>query len=165
MFRRRPDSPFDHLFVVISKQEVDAGNTSATLTVLQRLLESPEIARSYCERVEVSFDGYNQTPLEIFEMPEVRDFVYQLDDQFPYWLFFCSKHGRGLLALTLCYVPPFLRAEVRDRVFRERIGPLLENRWFPALNYICEYAGFSEEQIRRLTDRVARYFTSGPFIR
>ena len=74
------------------------------------------------ERVEISFHGYDHTPQELFEIPEVRNFVYQLDEQFPFWLFFLSKRHLGLQCLLFCFLPPFLTEDARSRIFPERIG-------------------------------------------
>lgn len=42
------------------------------------------------ERISISFEGYNEDNRELDEIPEVRDFIYELDDKFPYWLFFLT---------------------------------------------------------------------------
>jgi hypothetical protein len=115
------------------------------------------------ERVEISFHGYDHHREELFEIPEVRNFVYQLDEQFPFWLYFLSKRHLGLQCLLFCFLPPFLTEDARSRIFPERINQLLTNRWFPAMNSICEYVGFSEMQIERLTKRALDYITTGRF--
>ncbi len=153
----------DPLVVVVSRTEVEALDTSAALGVLKRLTESPDTARAFVERVDVSFDGYDHIGQELFEVPEVRNFVYQLDGQFPFWLYFLSKHHLGLQCLLFCFLPPFLTEDARSRIFPERINQLLTNQWFPAMNHICEYIGFSERQIERLTERALAYITAGRF--
>jgi hypothetical protein len=107
--------------------------------------------------------GADHVTLELFEIPEVRDFVHKLDEEFPFWLFFLSKRYLGLQCLLRCFLPPFLTEEGRAETFPERIGQLLTKRWIPAMNNICEYVGFSEQQITQLTDRVTAYITKGGF--
>ncbi len=96
-------------------------------------------------------------------MPAVRSFVSKLDEKFPYWLFFLSKHHLGLQCVLLCFLPPFLTETARAGVFPERIGELLTRHWFPAMNHICDYAGFSEQEVDALTDRVVDYINHGRF--
>lgn len=151
----------DFLSVVVSREDVQAGDITSTLRVLQRLLESPAIAMQFFERVDLTFHGYDQVRWELPEIPEVRNFVYKLDEQFPYWLFFSSKRHLGLQCILFCLLPPSLTEEGRARVFPERIADLLERRWFPAMNQICGYVGFSAEQIHDLTDRSLAYITEG----
>jgi hypothetical protein len=153
----------DPLVVVVSRAEVEAMNTSPALALLKTLTESPERAKAFVERVDIAFHGYNHTRQELFEIPEVRNFVCQLDQQFPFWLYFLSKHHLGLQCLVFCFLPPFLTEEARSRLFPERIGQLLTQRWLPAMNHMCQFVGFSELQIERLTDRAVRYITTGRF--
>lgn len=151
----------DFLTVVISKDQVHAGDITTPLGVLQRLLESPDTARDFAERVDVVFHGYDDTTLELFEIPEVREFVTKLDAQFPYWLFFLSKHHLGLQCLMLCFLPPDLTDAARAAIHPQRLGDLLMRRWFPAMNHVCKYAGFSEHEVHSMTDRVESYVTKG----
>jgi hypothetical protein len=151
----------DPLCVVVSRRDVETGDLSSTLSVLRKLTESPGTARTFFERVDIAFHGYDHISQELFEIPEVRNFVFHLDEQFPFWLFFLSKHYLGLQCLLFCFLPPFLTEEARSRIFPERIDQLLTNRWFPAMNHICEFVGFSGLQIEQLTDRVLAYITKG----
>ena len=153
----------DPLVLVISRAEVEAMDTSAALGVLKRLTESPGTAKKFVERVDISFHGYEHTQEELFEITEVRNFVYQLDEQFPFWLYFMSKCHLGLQCLLLCFLPPYLTEDARSKIFPTRINQILVNRWFPAMNHICEYVGFSEVQIERLTKRAIAYFKNGRF--
>lgn len=153
----------DPLVIVISKDEVEAMDISVALATLTKLTKSPNTAREFVERVDIAFFGYDHTREELFEIPGVRNFVYQLDEQFPFWLYFLSKRHLGLRCLLWCFLPPFLTEEARSKIFMERINDLLTKRWFPAMNHICEYAGFSESQIEHLTERALAYITKGLF--
>ena len=153
----------DPLVVVVSREEVEAMDMSAALAVLMRLVESPETARAFVERVDISFHGYDHTNEELFEIVEVRNFVQQLDEKFPFWFFFLSKRYLGLQCLLYCFLPPFLTEEARSRDFPERIDQLLSKRWFPAMSHISQFAGFSEKKIERLAERGVSYITNGRF--
>lgn len=157
-----PDT-LDPLVIVISRAEVDAMDTSAALTVLKRLLESPDTARAFLERVDIAFHGYDHINEELFEIPEVRNFVWELDQQFPFWLFFLSKRHLGLQCLLLCFLPPFLTEAGRAKQFPERINQLLTKRWGPAMGQMCEYVGFSKSQFNRLAERAMAYINNGRF--
>lgn len=153
--------PKDFLTLVITKEEVEAGDISAPLRVLDRLMESPNTARHFAESVDIAFYGYDDVALELFKMEEVRSFVVKLDEKFPYWLFFLSKHHVGLKCVLLCLLPPFLTDTARADVLPARISGLLMQRWLPAMNHICQYSGYSEQEVHALTDRVLAYVTHG----
>jgi hypothetical protein len=151
------------LMVVISKEDVETGDISPSLRALNRLIESPKTARQFAERVDIAFHGYDHVTLELFEVPEVRSFVHKLDEKFPYWLFFLSKHHLGLKCLLLCFLPPCLTDTAHAETFPARIDELLTQRWFPAMNHICSYARFSEQEVKSMTDHVIAYIAHGRF--
>ncbi|MGO9950839.1 MAG: hypothetical protein ACLPN1_01355 [Dissulfurispiraceae bacterium] len=152
------------LIVVVSRVEVEAMDTSAALGVLRKLTDSPDTAREFLEGVDIAFHGYDHDQQELFEIGEVRNFVYKLDEEFPFWLFFLSKQYSGLQCLLRCFLPPFLTEEARSEVFPERINQLLTKRWFPAMNQMCSYVGFSDNQIEQLTERAMAYIETGRFV-
>ena len=86
----------DFVTIVVTRQEIQAGNKTNVLESLKTLISSPETARKWFERVDIAIDGYNETREELFEIVEVRNFVQELDDEFPFWLFFLSKRDTGL---------------------------------------------------------------------
>lgn len=153
---------YEPVIVAVSRDQVTARNVSAALSALKRFTETPEITRRMFERVDVAFHGYDHDSRELFEIPEVRDFVYALDDKFPFWLFFLNKKCSGLQAISLCFLPPYLTPKAKQEEYPKRMDQLLQNRWFPAMNQVCKYAGFTEDQIEELTERVFVYLTEGP---
>ena len=88
-------------------------------------MSTPARARSFFEQLDIAFHGYDNDQRELFEIPEVRDFVNWLDDQFPFWLFFLTKKGLGLQCIMLCLMPPHLTDEARKTVLPRRLDELL----------------------------------------
>jgi hypothetical protein len=153
------DQP-DFLTIVISRLDIESGDISETLSVLSKLLE-PGVALRFCEKVDIGVHGYDEDARELNELQEVRDFVNKLDDKFPYWCYFLSKRGSGLMFILSCFCPPYLTLEARDRIWTEKIAEYLTRRGFPALNHLCGELGCSESEVRRLTDRVTEYIIRG----
>lgn len=98
----------------------------------------------------------------LFEVEQVRNFVFQLDDKFSYWLFFLTKHTTSLQAIMLCLLPPFLTPQAKAKIHPPRLESLLLERWIPAMNNVSEFAGLSEPEITDLTDRSVQYIQTGP---
>jgi hypothetical protein len=63
---------FGTLMVVVSRQEVETSDTSGPLLTLERLISSQQMVRDFRTRVEIAFDGYNETTQELFEIPGSR---------------------------------------------------------------------------------------------
>ena len=152
----------DFMTVVVSKEEVDSGDISPALGTFKLLLQSPETMEHFFERVEIAFQGYDSDSRELFEIPDVRQYVHKLDEQFPFWLFFLAKTHPGLQCLMLCFLPPHLTREAKVRQFPGEIDKLLSRRWFPAMNQVCAKVSFSDTRIHTLTDRVIKYMMTGP---
>ena len=131
------------------------------LGTLELLLRSPESARAYMERVDIAFAGYDENTRALDEIPMVRDYVRKLDEQFPFWLFFLSKHMLGLQCIIFCHLLPFLTAKGKAEHHPKQLQNLLLKRWFPAMNQVAEFAGLSEEEVDALTDRVLMYVKLG----
>ena len=148
--------------IVVSREEVQSGDTSSVLVALRSLLKSPATASKYFEQIEIAFDGYNNHAEELFEIQEVREYVFSLDEEFPFWLFFLDKSGLGLQCISLCFLPPYLTDEARADIFPRELDGLLTRRWFPAMNQICEWVGMSEEDIEALSERSVEYLLRGP---
>lgn len=153
---------FGTLMVVVSRQEVETGDTSGPLSTLKHLISSQQMVREFRTRVDIAFDGYNETSEELFEIPKVRDYVHALDEQFPYWLYFLSRNYAGLQCLTLCFLLPYLTDEARAERHPQQLADLFERRWGPALNHICASAGFPDSEVDALIESALIYYKSGP---
>lgn len=152
----------DPFVIVVTRDEVEGRVAPTSIESLKSCLSTPARAKSFFEKLDIAFHGYDDDKRELFEIPEVRNFVSRLDDQFPFWLFFLTKKGLGLQCIMLCLMPPYLTEETKRTVLPERLNELLSIRWFPVMNHICMVAGFSERQIEDLTDAVGSYFVNGP---
>ena len=153
---------FDFVHIVVSRSEVEAVDTSAPLAALNQLISTEESIRDFRQRVNISFHGYENTREELFEIPEVRSYVHALDAKFPYWLYFLSLDCEGLQCLALCYLPPYLTEEARQRIHPERLADLIDRRWGPALNQICAASKMSEQDTDLLLMDTIEYFKNGP---
>lgn len=153
---------FDPITIVVSKEEVMSSDISSICDVLNELIKSPEIAQNYQEKINFTFDGFNEHPQELFEIMEVRRFVHEVDNLFPFWLYFLSKNHLGLQNLLFCFLPPFLTDEAKQEIFPKKIEELLCNRWFPALNQIGTFLGLSSDENEEITQRTFSYIGSGP---
>ncbi len=145
------------LTYVISREEILNHDSESLLNWLQSFYENPKTAKRFMENVSLSFDGYNQNIQELFEIPEVRDFVHEIDKSFPYWLFFLTKDTSTLKCITLCFLLPYLKDNYNNGINKQKLEDLLLKRWIPAMNHIGMFAGLNEKQLEKLTDRSLKY--------
>ncbi len=155
--------PFgDPLCIVVSRENVESANIEPVLEALKSLIKSPQIARANMEKVDIAFDGYNYDNRELDEIEEVRNYVFDLDDKFPYWLFFLSKNLSGLHIILRCSLLPYLTDEAIAEMHPKQIQDLLTKRWLPALYQVSEFAGLSESEDHDLMDRSLTYIWQDP---
>lgn len=164
---RLPDGTLDE--AVLSAEEaaalvsaLPALNVSSTSEYTESLFRSPAVARSYKERIDIAFDGYNDDPRELDEIEEVREYVRLLDQQFPFWLFFHSKQMLGLQCIVFCHLLPFLTDKGKAEHHSRQLGELLLKRWIPAMNQVVEFTGIGERELEAMTERFMMYVKVGP---
>jgi hypothetical protein len=156
----RTDEP---VFVRISRAVVEAGEAEAVIAFLRSLMNTPDRAVSFKEEVDLVFLGYDDDPRELWGIQEVRDFVARVDEGFPYWLFFLAKWGYGLQCVTLCLLPQEVKREQNMPVAKQIIQKLFTERWVPAMDEMCEFAGVHEELADEMAHRAVSYMMEGPF--
>jgi hypothetical protein len=150
------------LVIVISRDQVERNDIKSPLDPLKWLISKSEITRKFRTQVDVAFDGYNEVRWELSEIPEVRNYVYALDEQFPFWLYFLSREMLGLQCLAYCFLPPYLTDEARKEIHPKRLADLIDNRWGPALIKVCSSAGHTQAEADELLQSALAYFTAGP---
>ena len=94
---------------------------------------------------------------ELWEIPEVRNYIVELDSQFPYWLYFLSKDGMGLYVILKCFLLPFLNPDGEKEINGKRLQNYLEQRGFLAMNHLCEITNITEKENAEMTDRLMNY--------
>jgi hypothetical protein len=150
---------FDFITVIVSREEIDAGDCAATLSVLHKLTSSPVGAIRFCELVDVVFHGYDADPRGLSEIPEVRRYVQRLDADFPYWFYFLSKRSSSLMVILSCMVSVSRTPDGEIFPDLKELGGYVTERGFPAMNQVCAFVNCSEQEIVRLSNRVLSYLT------
>lgn len=149
-FRPAIDEP---IYLVFSREQVEAGDIYEPLTVLRQLAGTPEKAVAACGRISLVVDGYDRDPRELFEIPEVRNFIKALDDMWPYWLFFLSQVDDSIKIVESCLCDSI---EVVPGVTSVDTGQLEKylTRHFSALHHYCESLNLPESKAEEITEGV-----------
>jgi len=146
------------LSIIITKEEVMGNDFSKPIRILQQLVTDSIFGHDYREKVDISFSGYGDTKSELWEIPDVRSFVEILDLNFPFWLYFLSKDCKGLMAIILCFLPPFQKTQEEREAHGELLRNYFDEKGFPAMNTMCDLCGISLEENLEMTRRSVNYF-------
>lgn len=77
------DSPFDFLQIVESRINVESGNISDMLAILNKI-RSDTFPIVMCQsQVDISIDGYENDHRELYEVPEVRSYFRRITTEWP----------------------------------------------------------------------------------
>jgi hypothetical protein len=151
------DSGVDFLFVVTSREDVERGDIGPTLNTLNSLVSSRENALKYRGRVDLRVHGYDDDPRELFEIPEVREYLRRLDERFPYWFFFLTTETDALklLMFSLCGINKVspTTTSVNQTDFQNFIA-----YHFGAFNHVFDAFGVDEQLNVEMSEELEDYF-------
>ena len=68
------------------------------------------------------FEGWDDDPRELYEIPEVRKYFFELNNQWSYWFHFCEKFSITL-GLVMSLLVPLKRATIVGRSVASIIDP------------------------------------------
>lgn len=157
-----PYEDADPLIISVSRDQVERGDIREVLATLNELVTTPDRTRRFKERVAIGFGGYDDDTEPLYEKPDVRRFVMELDQEFPFWLYFLSRYFDSLPLISLCMLLPHLTEEARREMHPKQLQDWIENRWGPALNYVCQTAGLPERVADELLESGINCLVNGP---
>ena len=91
----------DVLVILISRESVIAGDIAPMLEQLTPLSASREAALQWEGTLTFIFEGWDDDPRELSEIPEVRAYFRALTDAWPYWWHYIEKVGETF-SMVLC---------------------------------------------------------------
>jgi len=153
-----PDA--DLLVIEISKVEIESRDISPTLAILKALLE-PQNAQRFYEKLELCVGGYDADPRELCEIPEVRESMYRLDQEFPYWLYFINKLSLSLQFITFSICEIHEEDDGGISLNPRSLHDFLARR-FAAVNVLLEQGLLNEIENERLSTKVMAYYMGEP---
>ena len=82
------ETGIDFIHIVIGKEQIETKDIKSVYSSLSVLLADQRTVLRFRNAVNLSIDGYNDDPRELFEIGEVRNYIQELDSRFPYWFLF-----------------------------------------------------------------------------
>lgn len=155
--------PHDLIFYVISREEIEAGDTSRFIRDFLPSFEvEPAVLLSSMGRVVFSVAGYDEHQEEVFSIPEIRNFFQKIHQQWPCWLFYSELASPGLTAIIYSILP-WLSVQKSSGSPRmtishkpEDLGNFLKDCAAP-LERLSDLAGLTDAQVEQRTDQIITY--------
>lgn len=138
------------VFLVISRQAVEACDVASILTRLKLLLETREDAWRYRGQMTLVVDGYNDDPRKLVDITEVRAFLRELDQRWPYWAFFFNLTDDSIKLLAACVCGDNSPGASTVEINAGKLGDFL-HRGSAGMNSVFYKHGFPEEELESMS--------------
>lgn len=145
----------DAIIFVFSRDRVERGDIGDTLGQLNALSDNPENVRRFVGRVFFMFDGYNDDPRQIYQVPEARDFFAKLTAMLPLWAHYLHRDAEtvGIAYLLLCQSEPFYENKQRVSVSIDMAeANSLTRRLVSSATGLHALHGLTEEESRAIIE-------------
>lgn len=154
------DNRFGLVNYWIDRKDIEEKDISNALAFLNNLISSREVCTGLMERVEISVHGYDDDSREIYEIPEVIEFLVALDSAWPYWMLFQHPKFSWLQVMAVCLCRP-ARTEDGRVIFDHKLMQELIEKWFCSLNELCHTFAISLTVNKRASATAQTILTRG----
>jgi len=153
---------FDFFDIVIDREAIEKADFSMVETFIKKF-DNKKLLHDAVGTLNISFYGYDEDPREIFEIPEVQNWVKtsMVVRKIP-WFYFLSTEptSQSIKALTLC----FIAEQVKTSDGTIRYQPMQKNLQnfvmlnFQNMNYFMDTQELSENLKTKISEKVNSYF-------
>lgn len=144
------------IIIAIPREVVEDGDPTPVLQGLTMFARTAVLAPQALGIMRVGFAGYDNDARELWEIPQVRCFVADLDNQFPYWFYFADLQDESLAALAFCIGRVTEMAPGTTAIDRTDFERFLE-RQFDGMNSMWERLRLAEAANVARSDAVIEY--------
>ena len=146
----------DPVVLLISRREVETSDVQSVLIRLDETFANADAIWRYCGQMSLVVDGYHDDVRELVDIAEVRQFVRQLDQSWPYWAYFFNQVDGSLTLYLSCLCGGFYPGGGAVEIDGKTLGEALQ-RGFAAMNTIFDDYGFPDDKLEVLSNGVIEY--------
>ena len=138
------------IVLMISRREVEAGDVNGVVDRLNEQFRTPEFIWRFRCQMSLVVAGYEDDWRELIDIPEVRSFLREFDQAWPYWAFFFNQLDDSIALLCACLCGSFYPGGGAVEIDAGRLGQLLA-RGFAAMNALFDDHGFPESELETMS--------------
>jgi hypothetical protein len=94
------------IVLVFSREEVMQLRVGRSADDLLTLTDDPQLRERFTHSIFLTFDGFDDDPREVHQIPQCRLFLQALNAQFPYWLHFLAPVPDLWAFVVMCLLEP-----------------------------------------------------------
>ena len=141
------------VILMFSRREVEAGDPSASVKRLNALFNTRDAIWRYRGQVALAVDGYNDDPRELVDVPEVRTFLANFNQRWPYWAFYFNQVDDSIKLLASCLCAGHYLGRGQVEIDAEKLQRFLLTG-FAAMNSIFDEHGIAEAELETMSNGV-----------
>lgn len=149
---------YDSMILGITREEVEAGAIGKALSRLLLLSDQLHWVRKFEGKLSFVFFGYDNDPRELSEIADVKCFMKNLIEEWPYWFHFLDRRGSQISTLLLLYCKVTKVKPVSGAVgFEVENAKEFESmifKMFEGMNTLHDCYGISEEVNSRISAEI-----------
>jgi hypothetical protein len=145
------------LILTISPADIERQSTGPLLGAIRHWAESSKRPLTLLGQLQVLFAGYGADSRELWQVPNVRQFVQSIDEEFPFWFYFADLNSEFLRVLAFCLCRSSVVGRGSTAINSQDFAAFLE-RHVAAMNQIMEHWKVNEAVNRRRTEEILSYF-------
>jgi hypothetical protein len=138
---------------MISRRQVEEQDVASVLSSLKLFTATREDAWLYRGQMALAVDGYNDDPRELVDIAQVREFLIELNQQWPYWAFFFNQVDDSIKLLSSCICGTHFPGCGAVEVDAQQLRVFLL-RGFEAMNSLFDRFGFPERELELMSQGV-----------
>lgn len=152
-----------HIIFSIDRKDVENMSVRSIRNFFDHLRSSKQLAKRAQGRVEITFNGYDDDKRELFEIPEVRQYIPLLDAALPEIFFFAWSHEQASTIRTLVFCQTRIinkkiispSGRYRIEIDSEFVSQFMTRHW-PGLNEMTEWLEISENDNKEICYRLLK---------
>jgi len=150
-------SPSNTVFLIdIPRGVVESGNIAFALSRLLGVLSSRDTVLGYKQRLEVTFNGYNEDPRPIWVIPEIRQYLLRVHSAFNHWFYFIDPRFPFLKVLPFCLCTP-ASIDGKWEIKPADMKHFMEEG-YDALNKLCDRFVIDHSINKKISEDIARFY-------
>ena len=117
----------------------------------------PDVALRARGRLILVIDSYDDDQRELYMIPELREWMREVDREFPYWLFFMDLGPRSTLAFVTFARCQYERTSGGSFIQDQELKRFLVTR-FAAMNQLAIRLNISQCEVDAWSREIGRFF-------
>lgn len=152
-----PDDLDRELFILnASRAEIEAADPSMTVASLYELL-SPMQCQRLRRKLVFLINGYDEAPLDLWELPEVLSWIWEVDQQWPFWFYFMNLGKHSSMSMVTFCLCPWKKVSSGKMIELEDLIPFVRQRLAMMFGLCERFADDRQTQIRMATEILEFY--------